>query len=103
VATIGREPSNDIFLDAPEVQERRLISRLHAHLRGSGGEYRLFDGGPDGKPSANGTYINYRRVPPEGAALQNGDVIILGAVNPADPRPETPGAAALQFWVDCKG
>ena len=102
INTIGRDASSDIYLDLPQVQERRLISRFHAHLRVQGGEYRLFDGSPDGKPSANGTYVNYQRVPPEGIVLQDGDYIILGAIKPGDPRPETPGVAAIKFSSGCR-
>lgn len=101
VNTIGRDASNHIFLDIPHVQERRLVSRRHAYLRVQDGEYRLYDGSPDGRPSANGTYVNYQPVPPAGYPLQDGDLIILGALRPGEPRPETPGTAALTFNLSC--
>ncbi len=103
VTSIGRDAANDIFLDLPQIQERRLISRRHAHLRVEGSQFRLFDGGPDGRPSANGTYVNYQPVPAEGRVLQEGDLVILGADRPGDPRPETPGVAALKFSLGCRG
>lgn len=101
VITIGRDSSNDVFLDQPQIQERRLVSRQHAYLRLHGGKYRLFDGSPDGKSSANGTYVNYQRVPPEGQILQDGDTVLLGAIQPGNPRPDTPGVASLRFSLVC--
>lgn len=103
ITSIGRDPANDIFLDLPHIQERRLVSRRHAHIRAEGGQYRLFDGSPEGRPSANGTYVNYQPIPAEGRVLQEGDLVILGAARPSDPRPETPGVAALKFSSGCRG
>jgi hypothetical protein len=94
--TIGRDQSNDIFLDFPPVQEKRLVSGQHAFIRCTGGQCTLVDGAHSGKPSANGTYVNDRRVPQHGVSLQDGDRIILAALNPQDPRIDTPGVAA--FW-----
>lgn len=101
IVTIGREKNNDVFLDMPAVQEKKLVSGQHAYLRCSRGEYRLFDGTVRGQASTNGTYVNYRRVPPAGVALQNNDLIILAALNPNAPSLDTPGVVVLRFNQDC--
>ena len=101
VVTIGREANNDVFLNLPAVQEKKLVSGQHAYLRCSRGEYRLFDGTVRGQASTNGTYVNYRRVPPTGIALQNDDLIILAALNPNAPSLDTPGVVVLRFKKDC--
>jgi hypothetical protein len=101
VNTIGRDEHSDIFLDLPLIQEKRLVSGQHAHIRceGSqeGSQFILVDGAPNGKPSANGTYVNFQRIPKNGVTLQDGDTIILAALNPHDPRIDLPGAAAFRF------
>ena len=101
VTTIGRDPQCDIYLDDPVIQQRRLISGQHAHIRCDSGRCRLLDGVPSGKPSVNGTYVNSRRVDLAGVELNDGDIIILAALDPAWPRPDTPGAAGFIFRVDC--
>ncbi len=98
---LGRSESADIHLDMPHVQEKRLISGQHATIRCSDGQCRLFDGGPHGHSSVNGTYVNGRRVPPEGHDLRDGDVIVLAALDPDNPRPDLPGVAALIFHSGC--
>ncbi len=99
---IGRDPGTDIYLDALIVREKRLVSGKHANLRIENGQYRLYDGTPDGKRSLNGTYVNFMRVPPGGISLKNGDVIILASLNPEAPRSDTPGVVTLRFLLDCK-
>lgn len=99
--SLGRDPSNDIALDTPTVKSARLVSSYHAHLVCEPASIRLFDGDPGGAPSANGTYINNRRVPAEGQALQDGDVIILAALQSGRPRADTPGVAVLRFIGNC--
>ena len=94
---IGRNPSCDVYLDLPVLHEKPLVSGQHATIRAEAGHCFLFDGRPGGKPSANGTYLNARRLPPQGALLHDGDVILLAALNPDQPRPDTPGVAALRF------
>lgn len=101
IVTIGRDAQCEVHLDIPAVQERRLVSGVHAHLRYESGEYRIYDGEPGGKPSLNGTYVNGRRVPANGYALQEGDIVILASVDPHNPRPDTPGVAALRFHANC--
>jgi len=101
IVTLGREANNDIFLDMSAVQEKKLVSGQHAYLRCARGEFRLFDGAPRGQASTNGTYVNFRRVPPAGVSLREGDVILLAAINPNAPNLETPGVAVLRFRADC--
>jgi pSer/pThr/pTyr-binding forkhead associated (FHA) protein len=102
IVTIGRDPSSDIPLTMPGVAEKRMVSSLHAYVRFEGGQYTLFDGSPAGKPSVNGTYVGGRRVPPAGQALKDGDVIVLAAIDPAQPQPGTPGTVTLRFLQDCR-
>jgi hypothetical protein len=94
---LGRSDGVDVRLDMPHVREKRLISGQHATIRCAGGQCRLFDGGPDGRRSANGTYVNGRRVPPQGCDLRDGDVIVLAALDPDNPRPDLPGVAGLIY------
>lgn len=104
VTTIGRYDVCDIHLAQPEIQQRRLISGQHAYLnREPDGGYRLFDGSPAGKPSRNGTYVNNRRIPPEGQRLADGDQILLAAPAPEQPSPGAPGTALLVFHASCQG
>lgn len=95
--TIGRDEACDIFLDMPLVQEKRLVSAQHAMIRIAGGEFLLLDGSPSGRPSANGTYVNAQRISEDGVYLKDGDTIILAAINPRNPRLDTPGVAAFRF------
>jgi hypothetical protein len=97
ILTIGRDPSNDIPLDDPKVQAARLVSSYHAHLRCEPGRVVLFDGEPGGAPSVNGTFVNGQRLGAQGRQLHEGDVIILAALNPSHPDPNTPGVAVLVF------
>ncbi len=98
--TIGRSPSSQIYLDIPLVQEKRLVSGHHAYIQIERGESILHDGAPDGRPSANGTYVNLRRVPPTGYRLQNGDAIVLAALDPLYPRSDTPGVVTFYYWTE---
>jgi hypothetical protein len=101
ITTIGRAKDCVITLDMPVVREKRLISSRHAYLLCEPDRYRIFDGSPDGKPSLNGTFVNYQLVGPEGRLLQDGDIIILAAVDPRHPQTDTPGIVALRFDLDC--
>jgi hypothetical protein len=101
VTVIGRSRHCDITLDAPVIQERRMVSGEHAHIRCQEGVCRLYDGSPGGKPSLNGTFVNGRPVPAEGQPLRDGDAIILAALDPARPNADTPGAAAFTFEASC--
>lgn len=100
VMTIGRDSHCDIALKIPAVQAKRLVSAQHAYLNCQEGRYLLFDGGPDGKPSTNGTFVNGQRVPAGGILLRSGDLIVLAALKPSEPRPDTPGVAALRFKLE---
>jgi hypothetical protein len=101
ITTLGRDESNHITLREQEVQEKRLISGQHAYIRQVDGTYRIHDGSIQGRPSVNGTYVNFRRVPVEGRALQQGDTIILASVDPNQPSAETPGVGVFRFYVQC--
>ncbi len=63
--TCGRHPSSDIFLDDV------TVSRNHAILRRSNGEFVIEDQG-----SLNGTFVNRRRI--ERAELADGDELQIG-------------------------
>jgi pSer/pThr/pTyr-binding forkhead associated (FHA) protein len=63
--TIGRSPACDIFLDDV------TVSRNHAILRRSNGEFVIEDQG-----SLNGTFVNRRRI--ERAELVDGDELQIG-------------------------
>jgi pSer/pThr/pTyr-binding forkhead associated (FHA) protein len=94
---LGRSRSCDVIVSGKEVTERRLVSGLHAYIECRGGNCRIFDGTPDGKPSMNGTFVNVRPVSQGGQPLRDGDEIILAALDRASPRPDTPGVAWLLF------
>jgi len=96
--TIGRDASCDITLDDPLIRERRLVSGKHAFIRCDGRRCVIYDGSPAGKPSLNGTFVNYQRVPPQGKVLEDGDLLILATVDPLQPQPDAPGVAAFYFW-----
>lgn len=100
--TLGRNESCDITLNLREVQQKRLVSGLHAYILWEEGQFRIFDGAPGGRPSLNGTYVNNQPVPAEGRLLQDGDTIILAAIDPARPRADTPGTATLRFHLECR-
>jgi hypothetical protein len=99
--TLGRSRQNDIFLDEPEIQEKRLVSSQHAYLRCRGERCHLYDGSPGGKASLNGTYVNGERVGGEGRLLREGDVVVLAASDPRQPRPDAPGVASFVFRASC--
>ncbi len=103
ILTIGRNENCDIYLDAPAVQQKKLVSSLHAYMNCQEGSCHLFDGAPDGRPSLNGTFVNLMRVPPAGIELKDADLIILAALDPDRPTPETPGVAVLRFRLNCTG
>ena len=63
---LGRDPSNDVFLDAPQ------ISRFHAQVEQANGAYQLVD-----LQSTNGTFINDSPVT-EPVTLSAGDSIRIG-------------------------
>jgi pSer/pThr/pTyr-binding forkhead associated (FHA) protein len=86
----------------PAVQAARLVSGCHAHILYREDEHVLFDGESGGKPSTNGTFVNARRVGPEGRALEDGDVILLASLDPERPRLDTPGVVALVFHTNAR-
>jgi pSer/pThr/pTyr-binding forkhead associated (FHA) protein len=76
--TIGRREGSDICLEWD-----REVSRLHAELQRTGGEWTIADDGL----SRNGTYLNGRRVT-ERARLRDGDVLAIGDTPIAFQQPE---------------
>jgi hypothetical protein len=101
IVTIGREADNDVPLEGAEIQERRLISAQHAYIECDEQKYLLHDGSPSGRASTNGTYLNSMKVGRQAVQLKDGDVILLAAVRPEEPRMDTPGVAVLRFKMDC--
>lgn len=102
INTIGRNEICQVYLDLPIVQEKRLVSGVHAYILIDRGSCTLFDGSPDGRPSANGTYVNLHRVLPGGYQLKNGESILLAALDPNAPRPDTQGVVTFNFWLGRK-
>lgn len=100
INTLGRSSRNNIYLDSPVIQERRLISNDHAFIRAENGRFYIFDGGPEGRRSRNGTFVNGRGVSESGYKLSDGDVIILAALDINHPRPDTPGSAGFIFHAE---
>jgi pSer/pThr/pTyr-binding forkhead associated (FHA) protein len=74
--TIGRDPKCDIRLVS------QFVSRRHATLvqvpndDGTGYNYRIIDGAPRGKPSANGLLINGHKL--QAHNLHNEDEVVFG-------------------------
>jgi hypothetical protein len=101
IIVIGRDDTCDIFLDTPLVQQTRLISRQHAYIHHENSRFLLYDGSPDGMASVNGTFVNGQYVSPAGQVLQDGDVIILAALDSNQPCLNTPGVAAFRFRANC--
>ena len=70
IITIGREPSNAIFLEDPA----KIISRQHAQIKRDGGKFQLIDSG-----SRNSTIVNNKSLEPNDTCdLSNGDRIKVG-------------------------
>jgi hypothetical protein len=99
IVTIGRDEICDICLDMPDARRVRLVSGQHARILQKDGEYRLYDGSPDGRRSTNGTFVNGQQVGAEGKVLDDGDVIILAALDSNQPRSDTPGAVTFIFHM----
>lgn len=102
INTIGRNEICQIYIDHPVVQEKRLVSGNHAYILMERNTCTLYDGSPGGRPSANGTYVNFIRVQPVGCILHNKDEILLAAMDPIHPRKDTPGVASFHFWNEPK-
>ncbi len=101
--TLGRLEACDIPLSLPEITIHRLISGQHAFLEVEGARVRLYDGSPSGKPSLNGTFVNRQRIFATGYELKDGDTVTLAAIDPSDPRPDTPGVVSFRFRTSCAG
>ncbi len=102
IVTMGRDSGCDIYLDAPVIQQKKLVSSQHAYLSCKADSYTLFDGAPNGKPSLNGTFVNLKRLKPGGIRLKDGDYILLAALDANRPSADTPGVASLRFHQECK-
>ena len=63
--SIGRDPTNDIFLDDV------TVSRQHAQIRKKNGDHEIIDTG-----SLNGTYVNKKRV--ESSLMVDHDEVQIG-------------------------
>lgn len=70
IITIGREPSNAIFLEDPA----KIISRQHAQIKREGDKFQLIDSG-----SRNSTIVNNKSLEPNDTCdLADGDRIKVG-------------------------
>lgn len=99
IVTIGRDEECNIYMDMPIVQEKCLISGQHAYIRYTNNSFHLFDGSRQRRPSTNGTFVNCQRILQDGHRLQDGDTIILAALDPNNPLPDTPGVVELLFCL----
>lgn len=97
MVTIGRDEKCDVCMDMPIVQEKSLVSNNHAYILYENKNFRLFDGSREGRRSTNGTFVNGELVRQDGHRLQDGDTIILAALDANDPRPDTEGVVELIF------
>lgn len=69
IIQIGRDPSNDVVLDS------LMVSRFHAQIERVGQRYRLRD-----LKSANGTFVNDRRIDEKDYWLTETDTVRIGKV-----------------------
>jgi ABC transport system ATP-binding/permease protein len=89
--TIGRDPSNDLHLDAA------VVSRAHARVERTASGHTLIDLG-----STNGTYVNGRRLTANaGVPLQPGDLVQIGPFRLTyQPDAFSQAAGAAQARID---
>jgi ABC-type multidrug transport system ATPase subunit/pSer/pThr/pTyr-binding forkhead associated (FHA) protein len=95
VITIGREPDNDMVIDAS------IVSGWHARVVIENGRARIEDLG-----SSNGTYVNSREYRIKSAPLAESDVVFLGSYRLAVARilaPRDGQRAAGSFLVTFRG
>src|SRR3712207_2382943 len=71
VCTSVRAPDNSVVLNDPRA------SRHHAHIRFRDNSYLIFDGGTDGKPSANHVFVGGEQRREH--QLRDGDRIQIGS------------------------
>src|SRR5690606_7269618 len=69
--TVGRGPDNDLVLPDPD----KVISKRHCAIEEQNGSFVLID------LSANGTFLNYDKMPvgQTPARLHDGDILTMGA------------------------
>jgi pSer/pThr/pTyr-binding forkhead associated (FHA) protein len=73
--SVGRDTSNAIILDGESIsRQHALLVRLPVPQKGY--RYRILDGNSEGKPSANGIYINGERRSMH--ELSKGDIVRFG-------------------------
>ncbi len=73
--SVGRDSSNAIVLDGESIsRQHALLVRLPVPKKGY--RYRVLDGNSEGKPSANGIYVNGERCSMQ--ELNKGDIIRFG-------------------------
>jgi len=91
---LGRMPTSDVVLPDPE----KTVSSRHARIERRRGRFRIFDQG-----SANGTFVNGKRVSPNHATdLKDGDVVTIGKfrLGVAILADETNALAGIQASVE---
>lgn len=87
---LGRAQENEICLG--EIDQQRVVSRLHAQIRQQEGGYLLYDLG-----SSAGTYLNGARLNGEGKLLRDGDRFILGPTQRVDGKRPLDGSLLFVF------
>lgn len=93
--TIGRHASCNLSLN--KVDQAKITSRHHAHIRSQDGQYFLYDG-VDETPSSAGTFVRGSRLSHSfGQPLRNGDHIILGPHQRWDEDKPMEGSILLIF------
>ncbi len=73
--SIGRDKANAIMVESPGISRQHALLLRLPKPGGKGYQYRLVDGNAQGKPSANGIYLNEERIKTRN--LQTGDVVLL--------------------------
>ncbi|MEM7346279.1 MAG: FhaA domain-containing protein [Chloroflexota bacterium] len=95
VVTIGRSQQNDICLGA--LDQRRVISRRHAHIKQEKGDTFVLYDGLSGQHSTAGTYLAGQRLNGKGQPLQDGQSIILGPTQRLNPTQPLQGSMMFVF------
>lgn len=96
--SIGRDPSNAIVIDADTISRQHAIL-LRVPVPGkSQYHYRVIDGNSEGKPSANGVFVNDQKISTRD--LTNGDVIRLGQTLEASYLTVSMGEAEFDHYLE---
>lgn len=75
--SIGRDKSNAIVVEAPDISRQHALLLRLPRQGGEGYHYRLVDGNARGRLSANGIFVNGNRCKTHN--LLHGDQILLGS------------------------